>query len=33
MEIASGHLKEMDEKSFQLTLELAKIKKNREESE
>ena len=27
------HLKEIDEKSFLLTLEMAKIKKNREESE
>ena len=32
-EAASAHLKEIDERSFQLTLELAKIKKNREEGE
>ena len=31
--MASVHLKEIDEKSFQLTLEMAKIKKGREESE
>ncbi len=32
-EIASVHLKVIDEESFQLTLDLAKIKKNREENE
>ena len=31
--MSSNHLKAIDESSFQLTLELAKIKKNREESE
>ena len=31
--MASTHLKAIDESSFQLTLELAKIKKNREENE
>lgn len=32
-EMSSTNLKEIDERNFQLTLELAKIKKNREENE
>jgi len=32
-EMSSANLKEIDERNFQLTLELAKIKKNREENE
>ena len=31
--MASTHLKAIDERNFQLTLELAKIKKHREENE